>query len=127
MRFFGGEDGGEVARSAGAQGIDAIVEGNLENVAVEEEEGAEGLVLGGCGNVFDSGKVGDEGFDLRNTYILGMPFVVEENLAANPLDAGFFGFVGVVFKANSVTDLIEQLFLGWGFHSCLVARTPHTP
>jgi hypothetical protein len=32
-----------------------------------------------------------------------------------------------VFEANSVTDLIEQLFLGWGFHICLVARTSYTP
>jgi hypothetical protein len=59
--FFRGEDGRQIARwsptdqrsSASAEGINAIVELDLEHLAVQKEQGAEGLILSGGGNVLD--------------------------------------------------------------------------
>lgn len=48
MDFFFGEDGGDAFAFLRAQGGECgFVEANLKNVAVEEEDGAECLVLGG--------------------------------------------------------------------------------
>jgi hypothetical protein len=87
-------------------------------VAIEEEEGTEGLVLGGGGDVFFDGEVGEEGFDFGDAHVSGVPFVMEEDVAAYPLDVGLFGLVGVVFKSEGVADLVEEFF-GWGFHGDL--------
>jgi hypothetical protein len=53
-------------------------------------------------------------------------FVVEEDVATDPLNVGFFCTLGVVFEAKEVADLIEEFF-GWGFHDGLddgVSRNP---
>jgi hypothetical protein len=125
--FFGGEDSWQVARFAGTEGIDAVIEGDLADVAVEEEESAEGLVLGGGGNVVDRGEVGQKGFDFGDTHVLGMTLVVKEDVAANPLDVGFCCPLGIMLEPNGTTDLVEQFFLGWGCHTYLVTRTSYTP
>jgi hypothetical protein len=51
----------------------------VEHLAVEEEEGAEGLVLGGGGDIVLHGQVSEKGFDLRCAHLGGMTFVVEKN------------------------------------------------
>jgi hypothetical protein len=40
----------------------------------------------------------------------GMPFVMKEALAADPVEVGFFSAVGVVFGAESVEESIESFF-----------------
>jgi hypothetical protein len=44
---------------------------------VKEQGGTEGLVLGGGGNIFGDGQMGEEGFDFWNAHFLGVAFVVE--------------------------------------------------
>jgi hypothetical protein len=73
---------------------------------VEEEDGAEGLVLGGGGDVAFDGKVTEKGFDLGNAHVLGMTLVVKQNVTPNPLNVGFFCTIRVVFEPNSVSDLL---------------------
>jgi hypothetical protein len=101
-----GEDGGETFGPFGRGEEDGV---NLfvEDFAVEEEEGGEGLVLGGGGDVSFHGEVGEEGLDpspgsgrrFGGTHLGGVAFVVEEDEAAHPVHVGLFGAVGGRGKA----------------------------
>jgi len=114
-----GEDGGQMLRLFGAQGLDGGIEFPAEHLAVEEEEGGEGLVLGGGGDMFLDGQVGEKGFDLLGAHLFGVALVVEEDEAADPVHIGFLGADGVVLAADDLAHDIEQLFLlrpgGGGF------------
>lgn len=105
--FLFGEDGGQVLGRLGAGGLDGGVEGAIEDFAVEEKKGAEGLVLGGGGDVVIDGEVGEEGFDLGSAHIGRMFFAVKKDEAFDPVDVGLFGAVGIVFEAEPVPHLIE--------------------
>ena len=89
-------------------------------MAVEEEDGAEGLILGGDGDLSFDGEVGDEGLDLGFCHVFGVAFLVEEDVAFDPFDVGLFGAVGVVFGAEGFAHLIEQFFGGGlrGYCAC---------
>jgi len=107
--FFSGEDDGQSSGVFGSDGGDgAGVYG--EYFAVEEEDGGEGLVLGGGGDVEVYGQVGDEGGDFGVAHFFGVAFVVEEDVAFDPVYVGPFGADGVVFVPDGVTDLVEQFF-----------------
>jgi len=67
--LFAREDDRQVRGAAGAGWLDCA-EVLLEDFAVEEEDGGEGLVLGGGGDIFLDGQVSEEGFNLRE----GRPF-----------------------------------------------------
>ena len=107
--FIAAEDGGKTfgAFSGGKQNrFDFLV----EHFAVQEEDGAEGLVLGGGGDVPFGGEVDDIGTDLVGAHLGGMLFMVEEDVAADPIEVGFFGAVGVMLKAEGVLHLFEKFF-----------------
>ena len=100
-RLLAGENGGELFGTFGAgeeDGFDFLV----EDFAVEKEDGAESLVLGGGGDVPFGGKVDDVGADFIGAHLGGMFFMVEEDVAARPVEVGFFGAVGVVFGAQGI-------------------------
>ena len=108
--FLVGEDGGEGLGFFGADEVGGEVDVFLEDVTVEEEDGAEGLVLGGGSQVTLGGKVRDEGLDFLAAHVVGVAFVVEEDVAADPVYVGLFGAGGVVFDADGVADLFEEFF-----------------
>ena len=83
-----------------------LVEFDVEDVAVEEEEGADDLVLSGGGGFAVYDKVGDELFDFGGAHFFGVAFVVEENVLAHPFDVGFFGAWGVLFEADVFAVLV---------------------
>jgi len=62
--FVAPEDGGDAACGASAGGADRSLEGQAEDGAVQEEDGAEGLILGGGGDAFLDGEVSEKGLDL---------------------------------------------------------------
>lgn len=72
----------------------------FEDVAVEEHDGADGLVLGGGGGFALDDEVCDELVDLVYAHFFGVAFVVVEDVFADPLEVGFFGAVGVLFEAD---------------------------
>jgi hypothetical protein len=41
---------------------------------------------------------------------------VEEDKAFDPIDVGFFGSNRIVLETDGVADLVEEFFLGLGFH-----------
>jgi len=93
-----GEDSGEAFRSFGTgeeDGLDVLV----QDVAVEEEDGAEGLILGGSGDASFLGEVGKESLDFWGAHFAGVTFVMEEDEAFDPIHVGCFGAIGIVFEA----------------------------
>jgi hypothetical protein len=96
------QDGGQAFGLFGASGVDGAVEVLVEHVAVEKEQGAEGLLL--------DGQVGEKGFDFGEAHVSGVAFVVKEDVAFDPVHVGLFGADGIVLEAQNVADLIEQFF-----------------
>lgn len=109
--FLGGEDGGQGFGFFGAKDVGGDFDGGFENVAVEKEDSAEGLVLGGGGDVLFDGEVGEELLDFLESHISGVAFVVKEDVAFYPFAVGLFGAVGVVFDADGFGDLVEEFFV----------------
>ena len=46
--------------------------------------------------------------DLLLAHLVRMPFMVEENESANPLDVRLFRSNGIMFRAKTPTDAIQQ-------------------
>jgi len=118
--FVFGEDGGDAFVFFGAQGgKGGFFELDLEDVTVEEENGAEGLVLGGGGDFSFDDEVGDELVDFEDGHLAGMDAdlslgqvgVVIADIFAGPVKVGFFGARGVLFDAKCVAVGIEEFFL----------------
>ena len=63
----------------------------LKNRAVEEEEGAEGLILRRSRHVALYGQVCQERVDLCYAHVERMALVVEEHEATSPADVGLAG------------------------------------
>ena len=72
----------------------------MEDVAVED--GVESLVLVGC-------EVGEESFDFGCAHGGGVTFVMEEDVAFDPIFVVLFGAVGVVFEANGIETWSRSL------------------
>jgi hypothetical protein len=115
-----GEHDGQAFRPFSAHGLQVELERLCEDVAVQEEQGAEGLVLGGGGAVLVTGEVGKEGFDFYLTHMARVPFAVEEDEASHPVQVLAFGAQRVMFAAQGVARPIEQADLGrwWGGLHC---------
>ena len=92
--FFYGENVGDSFSFFGSDEVEGgLVEFDVEGVAVEEEDGADGLILGGGGGFAVDDEVGDELVDLGDTHFTRVAFVVKEDVCPNPFDVGFFGAV----------------------------------
>ena len=107
--FFAAEDGGEALGTFGG-GEDDRFDFFVEDFAVEEEEGAEGLVLGGGRDVTVVGEVEEKGLDFRCPHFGGVTFVVEEDETAHPVYIRGFGAIGIVFESQGFAELVEEFF-----------------
>ena len=105
-----GENSWQTFGAVGADDIGWEDDLFLENVFVQELDGAERLVLGRGSNLTLVGKVGDVGLNFFGTHILWMALLVKENEACDPLDVGLFGAIGIMFDADGFADKIEQFF-----------------
>jgi len=115
-----GEDGGEAfwfGRADGDQG--SLVQLKVEDMPVEKQDGANGLVplapparagVGGGGNVLFAGKMRDEGINFVHAHVAGMAFLVEEDILAHPGDVGHFGAVGIMAHAQGLLIEVKQFF-----------------
>jgi hypothetical protein len=80
----------------------------VEDFAVEEENGAEGLILGGGGDVPFHGQMGQEGLDFGGAHLGGVALVVEEEEAAHPVQVGLFGAVEIMLEPEDFPELVQQ-------------------
>ena len=89
------QDAGLICRQMGRKGLESI-----ENVGPR------------------LAQVGEKGLDFRRTHVLGMAFVVQQDVARDPADVGLFGAVGVMFQAQGVAHLVQKSLGCWlWFHS----------
>lgn len=77
---------------------------------VEEENGAERLVLGGGGEVSFNDQVGDKLIDFGNAHLAGVALVVVQDKLAHPIEVGFLGAARVLFHLQHFAVLVEELF-----------------
>jgi hypothetical protein len=95
------EDGGHTAAGAGANGVEGFFEGGVEDIAVEEEDSAEGLVLSSCGHMRIDGEVGKEGLKVNPVEGGGVLSLVEFKEACDPGQVGLSRARGVVAPLES--------------------------
>jgi hypothetical protein len=95
----------------GPFGPDDVVEPrqlDAEHLAVEKEQGAQGLVLGGGGDFPLNGERGQEGGDLCGTHLGGVALAVEEDVALDPVDVRLLGAPAVLAGLDGLADAIEE-------------------
>ena len=107
LHFFFGQDSGQAFWLLGAQGVNGA-QLLVKHFFVEKEQCAEGLVLGGGGDIAFHGQVGEKGLDFWGAHLGGVADIVEVDVALDPIDIGFFGADGVVFEADGISHLVEQ-------------------
>jgi hypothetical protein len=108
-------------------GEGGLVEGDFEDVAVEEEDGAKRLILGGFGDFSFDNEVGDELVDFVDGHLAGVDGnlsmgkvgVVVTDVFADPFQVGLFGAGGVLFYAELVAILVEEFFCRHKYPSVL--------
>ena len=72
-----GEDDRQGFRFFGADEVGGQINVFLEHVMVKKQDGAQGLILGGGGEVPLGGEVGDEGLYLQCAHVFGVAFIVK--------------------------------------------------
>jgi hypothetical protein len=85
------EHGGEMLGALGALEAVEVGYGEVEDATVEEEEGTEGLVLGGGGGVALDGEMIEESGDLGGAEGAGVAAAVEGDEGADPVEVGLLG------------------------------------
>jgi hypothetical protein len=107
-RFGFGQYGGQALRAAGAQGLDGLGDLLPENGMEEEENGTEGLVLGGSGDLAIDGEVIEVGFDFGFSHAARVLEIVEAQEAPDPAQVSFLGSVGIVFTQERTAYFFDQ-------------------
>jgi len=74
----------------------------VEHLAIEEEKGAEGLVLCRSSDIFLDGEVGEKGLDLGSAHFRRVTHAVEIDVALDLADVSLLGAVGIVFEADGI-------------------------
>jgi hypothetical protein len=112
--LLAGEDSGEAFRFTGAHSLDGLGDFSPEDLAIEEEDGLEGLILGRGSDIFVDSQVGEEGFDFLGAHFLGVAFAVEEDKAADPIHIGLLGAVGIMLEAQHLAYSVQEFRSGRG-------------
>lgn len=103
-----GEDVGEVLGALRA--LEVVERGHLdvEHLAVEEDQGAEALVLRGRRDAATHREVVEEGSDLGGAQLARVAPVVKADELAHPAEVGLLGARGVVKAADRDRDGFEE-------------------
>ena len=81
---------------------------NLQNLAVQEKDGRQGLILSGSADVVFDRKVRQKYLYFRYAHVSRMPLLTEEDKALYPTYIGLFGSPTVVPDANRISQFIKQ-------------------
>jgi len=85
----------------------------VQDVAIEEQERTQCLVLGRRGNPALDSQGAEEASNFGRSHLGGMTLAVEEDVAADPPHVGFFGAATAVAKAVGLSHAVEQLGRAW--------------
>ena len=76
---------------------------------IKENDGIQGLTLGGGGQLLLNRQMGQEGFNLLFTHFTGMGFApVVPDIAHDPIAIGLFGAISVVVILQDLSNLIHE-------------------
>jgi hypothetical protein len=106
--FVASQHHGQAWRALGAYDVVEPGKIDLQNFAIEEQECAQRLVLGGSGHAAPHSEIGQEGRDLGAPHVGRMALVVEEDVALDPRHVGFFRPGAGVTEPQGLSDSIEQ-------------------
>jgi len=81
----------------------------VQDVAIEEDQGGEGLVLSRSADVSVGGERGEESGNLRRTHSVRMAFVVEEDESRDPRPIGLFGSWAEMTKSDRARNPVAEL------------------
>jgi hypothetical protein len=88
---------------------------DLQHVPVQEQEGAQGLVLGGGGHPAIDRQRGEEAGHFRGAHLGRMALgAEEEDVALDPRDVGLLGAPAVVASAQGGANAVEEARPGRG-------------
>jgi hypothetical protein len=104
--FVTGEDDGQPLRPFRAH--DVVQPGHLDvqDFSVEEQKGAQRLVLGGGRHLPINGQPAQEARDLRRPHLGGMTLAMEEGVAPDPGDVGLLRSAAVVATPECRPDAV---------------------
>ena len=94
----------------GTHRIDGDVEWRVEHVAIQEEQGAELLILGRRSHLLIGDQVRQKGLEGCASQLARMSFVMEENITFNPGDRGFLRVNRVVREPDGLAHVVEKCF-----------------
>src|SRR2546423_807837 len=114
LRFPAREHDRDLRRALHPFDVVEEIEFTFQNLLVEKKQRGEGLVLSGGRNLFFDGQKAKEGCNLLLAHFVGVPFVMEENEAADPIDVGLLGPQAVMLHAQVPVDALEQSRSGGG-------------
>jgi hypothetical protein len=108
--FVPGHDHGDVDLLVGAHGVNAVVQGLVEDALVEKDEGMHGLVLRGGGDLALQGEMREERLDLGfgGDEVGAGPQAVEPGEAADPFDIGTLRVDGIMLEPEDPPGLLDQ-------------------
>ena len=98
VSFFTGEHRGKTLRALRTFHIVQVWKRLFEDVSVQKQEGMQGAVLGGGGDLLVEGEVGEKGADLGGPHVFGVAFVVKQDKAFDPTEIGDFRVVAHMFE-----------------------------
>ena len=104
----GGEDDRQPGGTFGPFHVVQPTDVLLEHFLVQEQDGAQGLVLGGGGDIAFHSQVGQELLDFPLAHLLGVSLAVEQDVALDPVHIGLLGANAVVFQPDFFANLVEQ-------------------
>jgi hypothetical protein len=84
----------------------------LQDVPIEEEEGAQRLILRRGGHVAIDGQRGQKSGNLSPAHLGGMTPTVKQDVPAHPRDVGLLRSSAEVSRAHGLADSVEQPRLG---------------
>jgi len=81
---------------------------DTEDLLIQKQQGAAGLVLGGGGDVPGDGQIGEEAVDLGGPHLLGVPLAVKQDEATHPADVSLLGPQAVMQGPGRHPHPVEQ-------------------
>ena len=85
----------------------------IQYLSVQEDDGVQGLALGGRKDLAMCCQMTEKRFDLDFTHVPGMHFGVEvPNETHNPLAITLYGTIGIMVVSQHLPDLLHELQIG---------------
>jgi len=91
--FFMRQDSGQPLGAGSVAQVGREGDVLFQDGPIQKEDGAGGLILGGCRDFAFGGKVDDELADFLLSHVFGMPLVMEEDVTLDPVHVRLFGAV----------------------------------